>query len=302
MTMDRRSFLQTSAALSLCGMAEGPVVAASPEPDSTARSGKDFTIWDMHCHFSGVSGETPRERAEQILQYADRLGIERLVFFMGIPFVTDPGPDELRRQNDQVLDVLRRWPDRVLGFAYVNPNHPEHSVQEIDRCIAGGPMVGIKLWVARRCADELIDPIIRRAGELKAAIFQHTWWKATGNLEGESTPMDLARLAARHPTIPIICGHAGGDWTRGIRAVRACPNVSIGISGSDPTAGFVEMAVRVLGAGRVIYGSDAGGRSFASQLAKVYGAEIPDADKQAILATNLQRLLADQLSLKEGQK
>ncbi len=41
------------------------------------------------------------------------------------------------------------------------------------------------------------------------------------------------------------------------------------------------MAVRELGAERVIYGSDAGGRSFASQLAKVYGADVPDSAKSS---------------------
>jgi predicted TIM-barrel fold metal-dependent hydrolase len=51
------------------------------------------------------------------------------------------------------------------------------------------------------------------------------------------------------------------------------------------------MAVRELGAERVLYGSDAGGRSFASQLAKVLGADIPDSAKQLILAGNLKRIL-----------
>ena len=37
------------------------------------------------------------------------------------------------------------------------------------------------------------------------------------------------------------------------------------------------MAVRELGAERVIYGSDVGGRSFASQLGKVMGAAVPQA-------------------------
>jgi len=49
--------------------------------------------------------------------------------------------------------------------------------------------------------------------------------------------------------------------------------VTAEICGSDPTAGIVEMAVRELGAQRVMYGSDFTGRSFASQLAKVYGAD-----------------------------
>jgi predicted TIM-barrel fold metal-dependent hydrolase len=60
----------------------------------------------------------------------------------------------------------------------------------------------------------------------------------------------------------------------------------------------VETAVRELGAERVIYGSDAGGRSFASQLAKVMGAEISDAAKRLILGENLRQLLTPILKAK----
>ena len=40
-----------------------------------------------------------------------------------------------------------------------------------------------------------------QTAELKAPIFQHTWIKTTGNYPGESTPMDLAALAARYPEL-----------------------------------------------------------------------------------------------------
>ena len=42
----------------------------------------------------------------------------------------------------------------------------------------------------------------------------------------------------------------------------------------------------------MIYGSDVSGRSFASQLAKVRGADIPEAAKKLILKENLKRLLS----------
>ena len=161
----------------------------------------------------------------------------------------------------------------------------------IDRCVRDGPMVGLKLWVARRCDDPAIDPIIARAAELRAAIFQHTWSKAGGNPPGESRPEDLVALAARHPNTPLICGHTGGDWERGIRAIRGMKNVYADLAGSEPCAGCTEMAVRELGAERVLYGSDAGGRSFASQLAKVHGAEIPESAKKLIFSENLRRLM-----------
>jgi predicted TIM-barrel fold metal-dependent hydrolase len=145
---------------------------------------------------SGVTG-SPAERISQLLQYADRVGIERLIVFMGHPFVSDPTPEEVRRQNDQVLRAVEHSGGRALGFVYLNPKHTEESPQELDRCVRHGPMAGIKLW----------------------------------------------------------------------------------------------MAVRELGPERVVYASDYGGRSFASQLAKVYGAQIPDHAKQLILAGNVRRIL-----------
>jgi predicted TIM-barrel fold metal-dependent hydrolase len=72
----------------------------------------------------------------------------------------------------------------------------------------------------------------------------------------------------------------------------------VDLGGGDPVAGITEMAVRELGAERVIYGSDAPGRSFATQLAKVHGAEISDENKRLILAANLKRLLAPILDAK----
>ena len=159
-------------------------------------------------------------------------------------------------------------------------------------------MVGVKLWVAQHCNAAELDPIIARATELKAVVFQHTWVKITGNLPGESTPMELAELAARHPQATLICGHSGGDWEIGLRAIRSHKNVYADLGGGDPTAGFTEMAVRELGAERVLYGSDVGGRSFASQLAKVFGADVSESDKRLVLGENLRRILRPILKAK----
>jgi predicted TIM-barrel fold metal-dependent hydrolase len=183
-------------------------------------------------------------------------------------------------------------------LVYLNPKHTQASLDELNRCVRDGPMVGVKLWVALRCHAPELDPIVARATELQAPILQHTWLKITGNLPGESTPMDLAELARRHPRARLVCGHTGGDWEVGLRVIGALPNVYADLAGGDPTAGLTEMAVRELGAERVLYGSDAGGRSFASQLAKVLGAEIPDSARRLILAGNLKRLLGPILKQK----
>ena len=190
-----------------------------------------------------------------------------------------------------VLQAIAHAPKRVFGFVYLNPKYEKESLQEIDRCVHNGPMVGIKLWVAMKLNRPELDPILRRAAELKAPILQHAYWRVEPTIPGESGPLEVAEAAARHPDAKFICAHTGNDWERGIRAIRATKNVCAEVSGFDPTAGVVEMAVRELGAERVIFGSDAGGRSYASQLAKVLSANLSEADNRLVLAENLRRLL-----------
>jgi uncharacterized protein len=248
-------------------------------------------IWDLHSHLSGVPGRTPEERMGGLLEVADRMGIARLCVYMGMSWSYDPTPEDLKQQNDEVLQALSHWNDRAFGFVYLSPKHVEASLDELERCVAKGPMVGVKLWVAEHCDQPSLDAIVKRATELKAVIFQHTWIKITGNLPGESTPMDLVRLAERHPEAKLICGHTGGDWELGIRAVRPFKNIAVDLGGGDPASGFTEMAIRELGPERVIYGSDVGGRSYSSQLGKVFGAEMSNEERRLILAGNLKRLL-----------
>lgn len=283
--VSRRTLMSSFAGGALLSGVEAlPAVAAAPAP------GKPFRIWDVHSHIIS-GGKTPEERAARLLEYADRVGIERLVLSLGSPLEAFPSPQNIRDTNDQVMLAVKRWPKRVVGFVYLSPNQVETSLQEFDRCVRDGPLIGVKLWCGGKCNAPQLDPIVERATAYNVPILQHTWFNALGNQPGESTPSDLAELGRRHPNARLIGAHSGGDWERGFRAVRSVKNVCVDVCGFDPTGGAVEMAVRELGAERVLYGSDSGGRSFASQLAKVMGAEIPDAAKSLILGGNLRRLL-----------
>src|SRR5712692_3854699 len=201
--LDRRTLL-----LRTCGglpLLAAPSFAANPAPDSPPR------IWDIHCHLTDAPGATPEERITAIVNLMDRMGVERVMLSLGYPLLMDPPSAQLREENDQVLRAIKRWPDRAYGFVYLNPNYLQASLDEFDRCVRDGPMVGVKLWVARRCNSPEPDPIVERAAAMKAPILQHTWLKVGGNEPGESTPSDMVELAGRHPNVPFICGHTGGD-------------------------------------------------------------------------------------------
>lgn len=294
--LDRRSFLKTAAA--------GATLAAAPagawDIRSEAGLGENMRIWDQHSHMGNVPGNSPEERMAFLVKCMDRVGVERLILSQGYSDDKHPNPPEqFRLENDRVMAAVKAFPDRAYGSVYLSPRLPEFSIQELNRCIRDGPMVMIgEIETDARCNVPGMDPIADWAVQNEVVIFQHEWLKTGGDEPNESRPFDVVELAKRHPKLQIVCAHTGGNWELGIRAIRAQKNVGCGIAGSDPTSGFVEMAVRELGAERVFYGSDVGGRSFASQVAKVLGANISDADKKLILGGNLRRLLTPVLKRK----
>ena len=284
----RRGLLSSFCAGGALGLLDGTPV----------QSGR-FRIWDIHSHLRSVPGETPEKRMEVLIRCADRLGIERLILSQGYSTEFHPSADLIRTENDRVMLAVRRFPQRAYGSVFLSPSFLDFSLREFDRCVRDGPMIGIgELEADKRCNAPELDPIVERAVSMKAPILQHTWLKLDGNEPGESTPYDLVELAKRHPDANFICAHTGGDWERGIRILREAKNISAEVAGFDPTSGVLEMAVRELGPERVVYGSDVGGRSFASQLAKVMGSGIPESAKELVLGGNLRRLFAPALRAK----
>jgi uncharacterized protein len=293
----RRALIAGAAGAATVAMLRSAAAAEPAGSGEPAGNPPAPEIWDGHTHIFAGSG-TIAQRMDRMLECADRVGIRRMVVFMGVKFSADPAPDDMRRQNDDVLEAVAHAPSRIFGFVYLNPKHVDASLAEMERCVHDGPLVGIKLWIAMHCNEPNLDPIVRRAVELKIPVLQHTFFRLGGNLPGESSPADVATLALRHSDARFICAHTGADWERGIRAIRAAPNVWAETSGFDPTAGQVEMAVRELGAARLVFGSDAGGRSFASQLAKVESADLSAADRRLVLHDNLRGLLLPVLTAK----
>lgn len=248
-------------------------------------------IIDCHIHVMPRSGESQAEVVARVVRAMDRLGIAKACVSLGDRLVQQPTARDLREQNRWVAEVVDRAPQRFWGFVYVSPRHPEVSLELIDEYAAEGGFKGLKLWVCATADHPHNDLLCRRAAALGLPVLQHTFQKATGCLPGESIPAHLITLAQRHPDVNFIMAHSGGNWEAGLREVREVANIYPDTCGFDPEAGYTEMAVEVVGAERILYGSDATGRSFASQLGKVTGACISDNERRLILSENLLRLL-----------
>ncbi len=251
---------------------------------------------DVHVHpldcFGLYKVASVREDARLLVESAKRSGVEKMCLFsLYTTCPREPSVAECREANDYALRMREAAPEVFLPFCYVNPMYPDEAVEEIDRCVAGERMSGIKLWVARRATHPGLDPILERAVALGVPVLQHAWMKTTGNLVGESFPADVADLAKRHPEARIVMAHLNGHGLRGIEDVVDCPNIFVDTSGGDPESGFVEVAVDALGPERVVYGSDAPIRHFGVQMGKTLGTHLPDVTKQDILWNNTARLL-----------
>jgi uncharacterized protein len=293
--LNRRTLLKGLCASGAMGLAAGKSWAADAEPPA-----KRFRVWDQHTHLGSVPGSTPEQRLGYLVRHMDRVGVERIIISQGYSEDKNPNPPEqFRLENDRVMQAVKAFPDRAYGSVYITPALLEFSMQELNRCLRDGPMVMIgEIEAEVRCNVPDMDPIAEWAVANEVPILQHEWLKAGGNGPGESYTYDVVELAKRHPKLQIVAAHLGGNWELGIRYMRDTKNVYAGLAGFDPGAGAVEMAVRELGPERVIFGSDVGGRSFSSQLAKVTSANIPDSAKELILGGNLRRLLTPVLKKK----
>jgi predicted TIM-barrel fold metal-dependent hydrolase len=259
-------------------------------------------IWDMHYHgfmYGGIRSH------EENLFYVERMGIERMLSLDIAGTPADPlGAMIPAEKKREIREYLEKHAGRVSGLIPIDPSQPVESCRKMEGWIANGPCIGIKYYGGNPggvvCSHRDSDAIIKLAAELKAVIYIHTWLKIGGtprrpggdNEPGESTPTDVARLAERFPDVPLICGHSGGDWERGVRAVRRNENVYIEFSGSDPHSGQVDFTVGEIGVSRLIWGGHGPSRSYSTELSKVLDADVTHDQRLAIFGGNLRRIAA----------
>jgi len=259
----------------------------------------DLRIWDDHYHGFATSGDQVKQHHEMMF-YVERMGIERVISLdiggtLDDPFIPKPHDHELRA-------ILIGNKDRVSGLTPIDPGFPEESCAKIEDWVRKGPCIGIKYPGGNKLGMTVDHPnndrIIRLAKELHAVVYIHTWMKVGGsprfpggdNGPGESTPMNVVALAKRFPDVPLICGHAGGDWELGARVVRPYENVFLEFAGSDPHSGSVDYAVNILGADRIVWGGHGPGRSYSTELSKVLDASVSHSDRMKIFGGNYRRL------------
>lgn len=254
--------------------------------------GEPSRILDAHTHypFGPYSDEYTFGEMKRL---AEKFGIRRLVV-LGDVFKHGPRPDaaQIVDINDATIRLVGEYPDFVMGCCYLNPRNGPASIRdEVDRCFDEGGLRAIKLEISINCREKELDAVMEAAARRNCVVYQHAWYLSGGNGPDHSTPADVAVLAGRFPEVRIIMPHLAGWGERGVRDVAEHQNVYVDTSGGVALSGLVEYAVEVLGAGRVLYGSDFPVRDFSAQIGRVAGARITDDERRLIFHDNAAELL-----------
>jgi predicted TIM-barrel fold metal-dependent hydrolase len=197
---------------------------------------------DQHRYYrEGVFGFDPaitdldaRERA------VEQFGDYRQVLVLAVPPLEETGPPAVaaelaRLANDEMAELVARYPDRFAGFAAALPlNGIDESLRELDRATAELGALGAQLFTnvgGVPLDDARFEPLLARFEALGRAIWLHPtrnanwadyptesrsdyglWWSLGWPYE---TAAALSRLVysgamERHPRLTVIAHHGAG--------------------------------------------------------------------------------------------
>jgi predicted TIM-barrel fold metal-dependent hydrolase len=201
--------------------------------------------------------------AERMLQDMDAAGVDYVVI-----------QAQYRRthaacveHNDQLLTLVRRWPQRVTAFAVVQPMAGAQARDELQRCLDNG-MRGVGELNPYAQGFAIDHPDFLRLVEMCIAydvpLSLHVSEEVGRYYLGKSTtPLrHYYWLACRYPELKLILAHWGGGlfFYELMPSVRkALRNVWYDTAASPllyPTAEIFEVALRCIDYRKLLFGSD----------------------------------------------
>jgi predicted TIM-barrel fold metal-dependent hydrolase len=242
-------------------------------------------VIDSHCHMGPVSSfYVSSHDPEEMLGLADKLGIDILC----VSHMAAIGPD-YKFGNDKIAEGVKRFPDRFFGYAVVNPRYPDDVEPELARCFGDLGMKGIKIHATAHGnypPDEPgYEPVWQYAEKLSVPVLIDV-------PEGGYEKLD--RVCRKYPMAKILLAHSGGSYKmadQSIELAKKHRNVYLEITYTPRPYGMIEYLVEMIGAERVLYGSDWAYRDPRSQLGWAGYARIPLSDKKKILGGNMAHIL-----------
>lgn len=277
----------------------------SPTDFNLMREVAKFRKIDAHVHVSlgGGNLEYQKKYAETLIEYADRMKVDRLILSKPVTKRINGGADtsveSFIQHNNIVHEIVKLYPDRFAGTFTFNPVHHKETMEEIKRCVDFG-MVGAKVYFQTKINDPSYYPVVEKFIDLNMIIHSHAEAQiGVGGLRmkynglkpaGVSIPDDFVDIAKRYPEAMFQYAHigGGGDWEYMCKTLQNSPNVFVDTSGSNNEEHLIDFAVQHLGEDRLFFGSD---NSYYQAVGKVLASNLTDKQKRKLFFENFNNIL-----------
>lgn len=251
------------------------------EQAKTGTALREVFVMDAHCHLGPSRRLTALDTSvEGVLGVMDRLGIN----FAAVSSIPASADGVIKMGNDQVIDAVRRFPNRFFGFISVNPRYPEAAAKELERCFKAG-LRGVKVVYIRGTMYDHIsyNQVWDFAAKYNFPVLAHTC--------GKVGIRQIEPCFTRYPGITWIMAHGGiADPQEYVRVGREYPNVFVDTVCSACQRGMVEYLVRNGLEKKLMWGTDLPWMSAQPQLGKILFAKISPEQKAKVLGLNARRV------------
>jgi len=241
-------------------------------------------IFDIHAHFGESKFTDKLITAETILSIMDASGIDKAIL---LPTISTGRvlPSSIMQRE------VQKSPDRLVGFALVNPKE-SNAVDDFEDAVVNYGAKGLKIhpvYMALAADDEIwVYPLIEKAQELKVPVMFHS---------GEApyaTPWQIGLVAQDFPKATIIMEHMGCDamvfTDAAIKMAKRSENLILGTTGVVYDFPITK-AVNAIGSDRVVFGSEMPMNNPVHEIQKIKDTKLNDRDKEKILGLNILRIL-----------
>ena len=213
-------------------------------------------IIDSDVHISPTKEGGNSILAEELIERMDGAGVDQALTWIQPPYVRT----ELDGSLKYLYESVKRFPRRLLGFGWVDPNLGiARGLDTIKRCLEEYGFYGVKLNGAQNAFylddEQASIPLIEAVARHGKPVAFHC-----GADVGDFThPFRIGKVAKRFPETKFLMVHMGGaafeDYSRtAIEVAKECANITL--IGSAIRSIPLIRAIRELGSGRVAFGSD----------------------------------------------
>ena len=209
-------------------------------------------IIDADTHLSPVPEGNNSIGAEELLKRMEYAGVDKCLSWVYPPYIKTKLFDSVA----YVAESMRRYPDKILGFGWIDPNLGIKSAIDLTkRCMEEYGFYGVKLNGSQNKYyvddSEKTYPIIEEVKKAGGVVAFHTGSDDVDHVH----PYRVKKVIQDFPEVKFLMIHMGGAVNRAaIETAKECPNVTL--VGSEVEKPAVLRAIHELGADRVAFGSD----------------------------------------------